>query len=351
MHILGAGALGTVFANRLIKAGINTTLILRPTTVFNQNVQICKESKTIEIQVENLLYKDVPNVKKIEKSHANFVNMDELENEASNHQISKLIVLTKAHQAKIALENISSRLSNNAMVLLLCNGGLALYEELKKSEKLSHVCLVPGLTTHAAFRRPSALNPLCAVNAGKGDNWFGLIEDDKIINNTMKEEYENILNDLNKADLGGIDETKNSAIIRMLWIKLGVNCVMNPHTALLKCTNGQYINQKASLITMENVCKEVARISKYDKFCQPPLDADELVSFVIDKVNRSNKSSMLQDVCNNNLTEIDYLNSWVSKRSVEEGFDAITNDTLGNLIKICEEQYEIGIEERLFHIK
>ena len=137
----------------------------------------------------------------------------------------------------------------------------------------------------------------------------------------------------------------------MLWIKLGVNCVMNPHTALLKCTNGQYINQKASLITMENVCKEVARISKYDKFCQPPLDADELVSFVIDKVNRSNKSSMLQDVCNNNLTEIDYLNSWVSKRSVEEGFDAITNDTLGNLIKICEEQYEIGIEERLFHIK
>ena len=121
--------------------------------------------------MENLLYKDVPNVKKIEKSHANFVNMDELENEASNHQISKLIVLTKAHQAKIALENISSRLSNNAMVLLLCNGGLALYEELKKSEKLSHVCLVPGLTTHAAFRRPSVLIS-CAVNAGKGDNWF-----------------------------------------------------------------------------------------------------------------------------------------------------------------------------------
>ena len=141
MHILGAGALGTVFANRLIKAGINTTLILRPTTVFNQNVQICKESKTIEIQVENLLYKDFPNVEKIEKSRANFVNMDELENESSNHQISKLMVLTKAHQAKIALENISSRLSNNAMVLLLCNGGLALYEELKKSEKLSHVCL------------------------------------------------------------------------------------------------------------------------------------------------------------------------------------------------------------------
>ena len=53
MHILGVGALGTVFANRLIRAGVPTTLILRPRTVSDRRVEICKESKTVEIQVEN----------------------------------------------------------------------------------------------------------------------------------------------------------------------------------------------------------------------------------------------------------------------------------------------------------
>ena len=58
------------------------------------------------------------------------------------------------------------------------------------------------------------------------------------------------------------------------------------------------------------------------------------MSFITTKVNRDNKSSMLQDILNKNQTEIDYLNGWVAKRSKEEGFEALTNETLTNLIKI-----------------
>ena len=361
MHILGVGALGTVFANRLIRAGVPTTLILRPKTVLDRSVEICKESKTVEIQVENLLYKDFPGTEKYERSRAHFVGTDELEPLGSNEslknaKISRLLVLTKAHQAKSALENISSHLSRGALVFLLCNGGLALHEELSKSNKLAHVHLVPGVTTHGAFRQPEAKNPLCAVNAGgTGENWFGLIEPNYAgspkISSTVKAAYYDALKDLNKAKLGGVDESMHSAIIRRLWIKLGVNCVMNPHTALLKCTNGQYLNQQASLKTIENVCNEVAKISHYDPLCQPPLNAEELVSFILEKVNRNNKSSMFQDVCSGSPTEIDYLNAWIAKRSAQEGFNAVVNETLSNLVKICEEQYSLGGHERLYEYR
>lgn len=361
MHVLGVGALGTVFANRLIRAGVPTTLILRPKTVLDRSVEICKESKTVEIQVENLLYKDFPGMEKYERSRAHFVGTDELEplegsESLENSKISRLLVLTKAHQAKSALENISSHLSRGALVFLLCNGGLALHEELSRSNKLAHVHLVPGVTTHGAFRQPEAKNPLCAVNAGgTGENWFGLIEPNTAgspkISSTVKAAYYDALKDLNKAKLGGVDESMNSAIIRRLWIKLGVNCVMNPHTALLKCTNGQYLNQQASLKTIENVCNEVAKISHYDPLCQPPLNAEELVSFILEKVNRNNKSSMFQDVCSGSPTEIDYLNAWIAKRSAEEGFNAVVNETLSNLVKICEEQYSLGGPERLYEYR
>ena len=278
-------------------------------------------------------------------TNVQYENIDDLSSEM-NH-IKELIVLTKAYQAKEALENISKNLAPNALIFLLCNGGLALYEELKNSKKLSHVNLIPGVTTHGAFRRPDAIHPLCAVNAGgNGNNWFGLINDvnDKIVNNVndenkMIQNYHAVLNFLKQANLGGDDETDNAAIIRRLWIKLGVNCVMNPHTALIECTNGNFLNSKTGLKSMKHVCNEVARISSFDRNCHPPIEANELMSFITTKVNRDNKSSMLQDVINNNLTEIDYLNGWVAKRSKEEGFEALTNETLTNLIKMKEENY------------
>ena len=56
LHILGAGAIGRVFANRMIRAGVETTLLLRPVRVealkrSGRMTDAIVQEKKVEVQV------------------------------------------------------------------------------------------------------------------------------------------------------------------------------------------------------------------------------------------------------------------------------------------------------------
>ena len=118
-------------------------------------------------------------------------------------------------------------------------------------------------------------------------------------------------------------------IAARMWHKLALNCVINPLTALLGCSNGQLlpfipsplVNQL--LVELDSVARSQLRESwTYD----PRLLADEVRGLLL--LTHGNRSSMLRDVEAGRETEIGMLNGAVLKLGSEAGLPCPVNAAL-----------------------
>jgi 2-dehydropantoate 2-reductase len=344
LHILGAGAIGRVFANRMIRAGVETTLLLRPVRVealkrSGRMTDAIVQEKKVEVQVENVLWKE----HRLERTETTLVPFD-FADESGTDFIETVLVLTKANDAMEALESIRPRLAEDSVVMLLCNGSLALEDELARSTLsvagAHRIFFVSGVTMQGAFRRTEeeAGHPFGAVDAGgQGCCWFGLTNEGYGYSPAAIVRYKRCLDMMNLANLKAHDETEQNAIRHRLWMKLGVNCVMNAHTSILQVRNGLFLDAPSALDSIQRVCTEVAKVSAFDPYCSPSLDAKELAEFIINTVNRHNHSSMNQDISARRPTEIDYINGYVVEKALAAGIEAPANATLAALVKMKEE--------------
>jgi|EP00945_MAST-04E_sp_MAST-4E-sp1_P004028 2-dehydropantoate 2-reductase len=346
LHILGAGAIGRVFANRIARSGADVSLLLRSQRVkqLEQAGKITEHesSPRVELEVENLLWEQ-QGLDSFEKTVVQFERvLDEGKTDCRPEEqdaITTVLVVTKANDAQSALKSISSRLAKDSIIMLLCNGSLALEEELASHGEFSNSYLVSGVTMQGAFRRPGEPHEkaLTAVDAGgHGACWFGLSNEGRGYSEVATGRYKEALAIMNGASLKTTDETPGNLIRRRLWTKLGVNCVMNAFTGVLACPNGVFLSTPTSLKALQGVCNEVAAASRLDPACSPPLDGTELSEYIVNTVNRANNSSMYQDVMAGRRTEIDYINGWISSKAAD-GLDAKYNGLLTNLIKMKEE--------------
>lgn len=346
LHILGAGAVGRVFANRMARSGADVSLLLRSQRVkqLEQAGNIIDDEycPRVELEVENLLWEQ-QGLDRVEKTTVQFERvLDGGKTEcrpAEQDAITTVLVLTKANDARSALKSISSRLAKDSVIMLLCNGSLALEEELASHSEFSNSYLVSGVTMQGAFRRQGKRHEksLTAVDAGgQGACWFGLSNEGRGYSEVATGRYREALATMNGASLKTTDETSGNLIRRRLWTKLGVNCVMNAFTGVLTCPNGVFLSTPTSQKAIQGVCNEVAAACSLDPACSPPLDGTELSEYIVNTVNRANKSSMYQDVMAGRRTEIDYINGWVASKGAE-GLDMKYNDLLTNLIKMKEE--------------
>jgi 2-dehydropantoate 2-reductase len=137
-HVLGAGAVGCLWAARLARAAkVQPYLVLRSSTHAA------------------LGYPDQAGVRVKETYHAGSVTLwkqpVQLQNTNTKSSIQQLLLTTKAHEAHGALLDIRHRLQDRAIVAVMCNG-MGVLEEIAADSKLAGLRVVVGSSTHGSYR-------------------------------------------------------------------------------------------------------------------------------------------------------------------------------------------------------
>ncbi len=135
--------------------------------------------------------------------------------------------------------------------------------------------------------------------------------------------------------MGGLDLRITENILFYRWLKLGVNAVINPVTAILRAPNRVVLTWEGRRIA-ELIAEEVVEAARRNGV---ELDKHRLLEIIF-RVARNtgdNYSSMAQDVLRGRRTEIDYINGFIARilgwRSID-GFITM-------LVHMLEEQRNI----------
>ncbi len=291
-YILGAGAIGCLWAGYLKLAGFPVVLITReqsgPTTI-----QLTFEDQQYSIVLEQLSLQDL---------------------NTSSLSIQRLLVSTKAQQTISALEAIEKHIAEDATLLLMQNGMASeAIHRLLPSQTL-HI----GITTDGAYRTA----PRSVVHAGKGQTLIGSPDTGEAIFAELPSQYLNIKSCNN--------------IVQKQWEKLAINCAINGLTVIFQCRNGELLSKPEALARMEALCQEIIPITEQLDIVLP--SANDLFQQTKQtlQLTADNFSSMYQDIKQGQPTEIDFINGYLVEQAKRLGIDCPENQRLLTEIKTIE---------------
>lgn len=292
-HILGAGAIGLLWAAKLQRAGHRATLILSGPKKLNQ-------------------YNEIGHFSVTSGELADHFNTDA---ELAEHTvpIHHLLITTKSFATVDAFNSIRHRLADNTRILLLHNGMGPQQQLVAENPQLE---IWAGSTTDGAYFD----GPWNLVRAGIGDTQIGRLS-----------EYGD---ELLFEEMAGIDKklTTTKDINTVLWRKLAINCAINPLTALYGCRNGELLKYTDRRAAMAQICKEVDSVANalgiklFDrKLMEQAWDVAELTG--------SNHSSMQQDVSHNRTTEIETITGFFCQAAKQAGIPVPANQLVLEAIR------------------
>lgn len=338
IHVLGAGSIGILWTASIRSKFPNypISLLLRDHETNRQKVQQsnCKTNHHLQVSWNN---------RKLGEHSSQTLQLPVQFIRDSKHQqesIQTLIVATKAHQAKQAVESVLDRLlllqqeedtneSNqtkskalsSTQIILLCNGALSVREELSKLLPTEQLSL--ATTTHGAYLE----TPHQLAHAGVGTTF-------------LENNSETMLVDLwNEAGLE-CSAMPSPQMESILWNKLAANCVINPLTSIYKCTNGELLMEPSFFELQERILKEIWNVAREVSKQQQTTTTttttlvptmDEMRDFVRQTIHATihNKSSMYQDVhMHHQTTEINHLNGYVVRKGKQLGTECPANEDL-----------------------
>ena len=288
-HLLGAGAIGCLYAGHLRSSGCDISLIMRKG----------KQPASLPIITEHGGIRSEQHVPVVTpNSHA---------------PISHLVITTKAYDVSEAVASIAHLLSEDSVVVLLVNG-MGLAEQL--AADWPHLNIFCGTTTEGAY----CLAPQHIQHTGRGKTRIGKQGEKKPP--PWFEKWSDAIDTC----------VWDSDIEAALWSKMAINCIINPLTALHNCANGE-LSQRPELITqVTTLCGEVSKITRAAGFTAIAAALPQLVAGVI-AATANNRSSMLKDVENGRRTEIDYITGFLLRVADQHGIDAPHNRALLGSIK------------------
>ncbi len=263
-HVLGAGALGSLWAARLAGAGATVRVILRSA----QRLADYQRAGGLTLTADDL-----------SRLYAIPAELPD-----ASTPIQRLLVACKAYDAEGAIAQVASRLSSGCEILLLQNG---LGSQQAIAERWPQARCIFVSSTEGAYRE----DDFHVVFAGRGQNWLG------DPNGGSAPVW---LDELNRA---GIPQTWSSDILARLWRKLALNCAINPLTVLHDCRNGELLQHREQL---SGLCEELVELLEAGG---QPAAASDLQGEVLRVIEATaaNYSSMYQDVRLGRRTEIAYL--------------------------------------------
>lgn len=263
-HVLGAGSLGSLWASRLYRSGIEVQLILRD----EQRLAAYQRAGGLTLTEGDVVQRyPVPAVCI-----------------SQGPSISRLLLACKAYDAPATIAQLAPLLTHNAEVILLQNG---LGSQEAVAAHIPQVRCILASSTEGAFRQAD----FHSVFAGHGHTWLG---------DPLQPSPPQWLADLGQSN---IPHEWSVDIVSRLWRKLALNCAINPLTVLYDCRNGHLLKHPAEVATL---CVELSELLQT---CGQPAAAQNLHEDVLRVINATadNYSSMHQDVAQQRRTEITYL--------------------------------------------
>lgn len=283
-HILGAGAIGGLWALRLHSIGCRVTLIERAPLSPERRLQLT------------------------ENGHASCHDFPVVAANAATLPLSPLLITTKAVDTLAALTPLLPRLNAGDTVLLLQNG-MGIDDWLRQQRP--DLQIVTAITTDGVFR-PTRDH---LVMAGHGETLIG--------GNTTVEQETAMQIALQWQKTGEAVQAVTD-IQRRRWQKLAINCAINPLTARYRCCNGVLLDRPEALSTMRSICAEVAEVMSLEGY---PASTASLydAACAVARQTAANTSSMLADVLAQRPTEIDFMNGHIVTMARKHGIATPAN--------------------------
>ena len=262
VNIIGAGALGNLLATKLSKQ-------------HNVNL-IVKSNHTDLIEKQEILFRDIQG--NITKTNV------KVKTKVENCDL--IILCVKSYDAQALVQEFS----NLDTHILLCQNGLkTLNYALQNIDETRLSYLVTG-------NGISKIKAGISEHKGLGFTYLGNIS--KI----RSELLDNISETLTEQD---IDCSVVPNIEDYVWLKAIINSAINPIATLAEVKNGKLRNPELN-DEVKSLCEESSNIATSNGI-RLPLDPWEEINKIIEKT-ADNKCSMLQDLENNQQTEIDAIN-------------------------------------------
>lgn len=379
-HVLGAGALGTLWAAHLAAAGVKTTLLLRrrPPTEKMRLHCVAASSASATVDLEHI--------------------------DGPGRPITTLIVATKAFDVRAAIASVMPRLDHGApsAVIYLGNGALAMADDLRLPPTTT---LLAATTTHGARLLAPPAPPLSSssaldgcqlpvqtvVHSARGHTWVGEFprrggghaadggqaEDaavaaaasaarlshglgavdasvaareraDKLLM-ARRRRVERALRGFAGTGLGAEVESLE-ATERRLWLSLAASAALQPLTALWDVQTAAVLERLEGRHLVRETVREISALAlalaarglstaapsaeECDAWCwrvaASPFLADQVDSRTMD----DDSSPMWVDFRRRNArTEIEELNGWVVARASALGLPCVHNAWLARSIR------------------
>ena len=289
--VVGQGAMGLLWYHQL---AISTSAI---------NLSLLASSQQ---NVKDNQYQFVDNDEKSFQGKINYAYDEQIKN------ADVIFLCVKSFQICSALAQLAKKLKAETSIILAHNGMGTLTELPKEVINKHHIYAL--LTTHGCLRN----SPLHITHTGIGITDIGLVS-----GNVGITKQQALANLLNKA-LPNVELHQN--IIEKQWLKLAVNCAINPITALHDIDNGQ-VNDSIFTVLIRTVLTELVTVAKYENI---HLDVASLAQTVqkVAAATAKNCSSMRCDVLANKQTEINYINGYIHRLGIKHGIATPENTRL-----------------------
>jgi 2-dehydropantoate 2-reductase len=312
-QIVGAGSIGCLFAAYLQRAGIDVQLVLRDAV----SLTLWQQHKAIGLRrggTEEFIA--VPAIAAAQQS--------------TNIQpgaLRKLLVCTKAHQTRAAIAALQTAIASDALVILLQNG-MGVREQI--AELLPDATILHALSTEGAYQTQR----FHVVHAGRGETVIGALQSSQQYD---RQRLQQVCAQTASALHCELPIVAVDDIGARLWLKLAVNSVINPLTALHECRNGKLLQVPGFDKLLTALCTEVSAVANADG---QALRSEQLIDNVrhVCKITADNRSSMLQDRSARRLSEIDFINGYILQRAARHGIACPQQQLLFDELKTLEQK-------------
>lgn len=298
--IVGPGAMGCLFAARLSRAGIDTFLLDHD------------KKRAEEIAGQGIIVHDIS---------GNYTVKVPIATEPQNPP-DAILICVKSGKTNDAAESIKRIITEDTLVATLQNGlgNVEILEEiLGKNKKITG-----GVTSEGA----TLLGTGKIRHAGAGDTVLG-----------EKENTGDVISAIIDAlNMAGFKASSSSRIDDLIWGKLIVNAGINALTAITGLKNGRLTEFRGSLNILKNAVNEAVAVSKAAGINLP---YDDPVARVLEvcRATEHNIASMLQDVLNKRMTEVDFINGAICRAGEKSGIPTPVNRMLTDIVKTIESSY------------
>jgi 2-dehydropantoate 2-reductase len=304
--IVGAGAMGGLFAGMLTRAGQDVWLIdnhKQRAEKINREGLIIEASKALESREP--------------KQETIKIKATTEPQEAGSCDL--VIIFVKAYDTEKATRN-SLPLTGSKTVWLTLQNGLGNIDKMGKIVGKDRV--IAGITYQGA----TVLEAGRIRHAGCGNTVIGEIDGKE------SERIKSISDIFNQA---GIETEVSDNMQGVLWGKLLINAVINPLTAITRVKNGQLLESPLLKDTMRLMVQEATRVPLKKGIRLPYQKVFEKVEESC-YASRDNISSMLQDILRKKRTEVDFINGAIVSEAEKIGIPTPLNKALWNLVRFLE---------------